>query len=230
VVAGCGGNDGAGADGGGGSAAGGHGGAQTPRDGGAGGNGGGSGGSGAGGGGVCPVGTPCGGDVVGTWTITDSCVSFSASLSNVCIGLTAAGTFTYAGSATYRADLTYTQTSTIGGAFQYDYPSTCLNGYTCAQLGTALLAAGSAMGTFSSVSCRGNNGGCLCDTQLANPADNETGTYAVSGSTLLTTHDGTTDSTDYCVSGNVMRQLANGSATTDEGPATVSGSITLTRQ
>jgi hypothetical protein len=179
----------------------------------------------------CPMPAACGGNVVGAWTITGSCVTFTLDLASTCPGLTADGTLELVGGATYKADLTYVQTGTGGGTFQYHFPSSCLSGMTCAQIQTSLMTAGSQMGSFSAVACRGaSGGGCTCDVTLVDSANDETGTYTTAAGALTTAHDGVTDQANYCVTGNAMRQMPTGDANQGTVPGTLQGSIGLTKQ
>jgi hypothetical protein len=191
-----------------------------------GGGGGGSGGSTSGA--LCSATPTCGGDVVGTWTITDSCVRFAFDLGSTCAGLTAAGTVTYTGSATYNSNLTYTQTATSGATFQYQFPAACVSG-NCAQTQAALASSGAGL---TNIACRdAGGGGCTCDATIPASSSNETGIYSVSGGILSTTHAGTTDQTTYCVTGATMQQRPSDMAVGGgAAPVSVTGAIALTKQ
>jgi hypothetical protein len=178
----------------------------------------------------CLMPAACGGNVVGAWRITGSCVTFTLDLASVCPGLTADGTLKIVGGATYSADLTYVQTGTAGGTFQYHFPSSCLSGMTCAQRQADLMTTGTQMGTFSSVICRSAaGGGCTCDVTLLDSPNDETGTYTTTGGVLTTVHGGVTDETNYCVTGNVMQQVPSGDANQGTVPGTLKGSISLSK-
>ena len=91
-------------------------------------------------GGTCGNTAACGGAIAGTWTITSSCVSESASMvDSQCPSATASSSaLTITGSITYNADGTYSSTSTVSGSIEVTLPPSCLtmNGVTltCDQL------------------------------------------------------------------------------------------------
>jgi hypothetical protein len=175
---------------------------------------------------TCGAVAACGGDVLGGWTITDTCVSANLDLSSVCAGATIQATLTFAGSQTFNADLTYAQVGSAGGSVAYHFPVSCVGAQTCAQVRDRILSAGSPEGMgflFQSVTCNSEGGGCACDAVLSDISENETGTYSTSGGILTTVHGGTIDTTPYCVSGNTMRQMP-----ADGEPET--GAIVLTKQ
>jgi hypothetical protein len=176
------------------------------------------------GGGACGTVSACGGDVVGTWKVTQSCVSATEDLSSACAGASASIDFVVAGTATFNADRTYTATSTGSGTTHYHYPSACLNGSTCVQFGEVLMA----VGMYSSSACATDGtGACNCDAVTSSTASTQIGTYSISGGTLTTVSDGMAVNVPYCVTGNVMQQLP---ASSDGGAPRTTGSVVFTRQ
>lgn len=176
---------------------------------------------------ACGTVAACGGDVTGRWNVTATCLTTALNLSNVCAGITATIAFSYSGNAVYNADLTYTQTASVGGAVHYQFPSSCLGTQTCAQVQANILASNSALAmgmSFQSATCQTANGGCACDATLSPSPANETGTYSTTANVLSTAHAGMTDQVNYCVNGNTMHQMPT-AATTN-----VSGSLVLTKQ
>jgi hypothetical protein len=173
---------------------------------------------------ACSAASPCGGDIVGTWKVTESCLSASEDLSTVCAGVSADIQFTFSGTTTYSADGTYTSATSGGGLTTYHYPAACLTGgETCDQLGQVLMA----VGMYSSVSCATDTAGvCNCAAVTASTSSNETGTYATSGSTLTLTHAGATSMAPYCVQGNALFEFE----APGDGGVTLTGSIELARQ
>ena len=163
--------------------------------------------------------------MVGTWNVTQSCLTSTEDLSSVCAGASASIEFVVNGTSTFNADRTYTATSTGGGRTHYHYPSTCLpNGMTCVQFGQLLMP----VGTYSSIACATDGAGvCNCDAVTSAMASTEIGTYSISGGTLMTVVEGMASSVPYCISGNVMQQMPTSS---DGGRAALMGSIVLTRQ
>jgi hypothetical protein len=191
--------------------------------------------SGCGGsGGTCGNTAPCGGDIVGTWTITSSCVSADASMISSmidtgCPGTTVSGVHVnIAGTVTYKADLTYTASSTLSGSESVTLPASCLMSQgvtaTCAQLTQAL--AGNA--AFKSANCTGSSS-CTCTVVLMDDTSTQTGTYTTTPAGLLTetAAGGTPDQSDYCVKGNTLTDSPHAGAAMMGQP--VSGTITLTK-
>src|SRR3954453_2093346 len=87
------------------------------------------------GGGSCDSVAACGGDIVGDWTITDSCFSLTgpAPTDGFCPPATLdSGGLKVSGTASYRADLTYSATLTFSGSLAVVLPPSCLtmNGIT----------------------------------------------------------------------------------------------------
>jgi len=141
------------------------------------GNGGASGGSatggspssgGAGGGGLCTDVTPCGGDVLGTWTVTASCLQVSgqvdmSSLGFNCQSAPVTGSLQVTGTWTAKSDGTYADNTVTTGEEQLGLPASCLElsgtTITCDTIGGALTGLG-----FASLSCTNaaSGGGCTC--------------------------------------------------------------------
>lgn len=180
---------------------------------------------GTGGGSACRTVSPCGGDLVGGWLATGSCLTASEDSGSQCAGASADITFTFSGSLLFNADLTYSATSTGGGTTTYHYPSACLpDGKTCAQWGQALMQ----VGMYSSVTCPSDSASvCNCQALTASTSTSETGTYATSGGgTLTTTHAGTTSTASYCVQGNLLYEMPS----FGDGGVQSMGSTVFTRQ
>jgi hypothetical protein len=165
-----------------------------------------SGGNNVVGGPSCTVGA-CGGDIVGSWTATEVCVdksvlmqAFVSGLMGRCSGANLGSvTYTPSGSLVFNADMTYATTLGITGSLVVNVPGSCFqNGATCA----GLAAAFDGDPTIQSATCSGSSA-CACTLVTAPTQMSESGTYTLSGSTLLTTPTGATaaDSQDYCVKG-----------------------------
>jgi len=182
-------------------------------------------------GGTCSNTAACGGDVVGTWTITSSCVSASSSMSNsFCPSVTSSGSnLTIRGTVTYNADGTYSTNATIGGSITVYLPPSCLttNGVTvtCDQLNQEFASNPTAGITFT---CSGSSG-CSCVETIAAEASSATGTYTTTSAGVVTTTDadGSISQSDYCVKGTTMTQSPHAGSTM-MGTAE-SGTITLTK-
>jgi hypothetical protein len=183
-------------------------------------------------GGTCSNAPACGGSVVGTWTITSSCVSANASmLDSQCPTETANSSgLNVTGTVTYNADGTYTSTSTLSGTISVNLPQSCLttNGVTvtCDQLNQVFQSNPTPGLTLS---CTGSTG-CTCTETLANQTSNETGTYTTTAAGLLTETPagGTASLNDYCVKGTTMTQSPHSESGMMMGQS-VSGTITLTK-
>jgi hypothetical protein len=183
----------------------------------------GGGNSGTDGGAACQTVAACGGNVVGTWQGTSACLSSTEDLSSTCAGASANIAFTFTGSVTFNADLTYSSASTASATTTYHYPAACLTaGTTCTQWGQLLMS----IGMYSSVTSTTDGAGvCTCEAITAPTSSTESGTYSTSGGTLTTVHDGKTSAAPYCVQGNVLHEMPS---IVDGGQTT--GGIVLTKQ
>jgi hypothetical protein len=182
-------------------------------------------------GGTCSNAAACGGDIVGSWTITSSCVSESGSMfDSQCPSATVSSSgLTITGSVTYNADGTYSLTSTTAGSLDVTLPPSCLtsNGVTvtCAQLNQEVQSNPTPGLT---INCTGSSS-CSCVETIVSQTSSETGTYTTTAAGLLTDTPtgGTAGQTDYCVKGTTMTQSPHaGSAMMGQN---VSGTITLTK-
>ena len=193
--------------------------------GGAGANGSGGGGSagGADGGVNCnAVTTACGGNIVGTWKVTQTCLSASQDLSSQCPGASAIYDYTLGGTTTYNADGTYSSAGTLSTLVHEHFPVGCMPfGFTCAELEQMAMAAGT--GSCSTDAA----GACNCDEVAPVTSTSATGTYTASGGTLTTKHDGTTSLASYCVEGNLLYQSFEEQP---DGGTTAIGIFVLTKQ
>lgn len=167
------------------------------------------GGSSGDGGAACTATKPCGGSVAGTWNVSSSCVR-TGPVKPVCPtstedlrGVRITGTMTFTN------DSTYTRAVTISGAIVDTVPSACLaaNGVTptCEEVAQAAQQSFD-RSLFQSLVCANarNGRGCDCTATLVPVAANQSGTYSTAGSTLDLTHDGATDTADYCVQGSQL--------------------------
>ena len=155
-------------------------------------------------GGSCGAFTPCGGNVVGTWSIQNMCSTGSvSSLIEDCPGATTSiEGLKGSGTVTYNADMTMVSNTTLTGTMKMNVPMSCIMGGTCAQLDAVLKSLATEPDSpFSSASCTGSST-CACSFQLKGTAEMETGTYSISGN-KITDSDG--DAQDYCVSGDTLQ-------------------------
>jgi len=155
-------------------------------------------------GGSCSAFTPCGGDVVGTWTVKNVCATGSgAGLIEDCPGATTSFEgIKGSGTITFTANMTTMENINLTGSMKMTLPASCLMGATCAQIDTALKAAltSDPEAPFSAVSCSGSSG-CTCTMTFKNSNLMETGTYSISGNRIT---DGDGEAQEYCVSGKTM--------------------------
>jgi hypothetical protein len=151
----------------------------------------------------CPAFTACGGDVVGTWSIKNTCVSGGGTgLVEDCPGATTSVEGLKAtGTITFNANMTTTENVAISGSMKMNLPASCLMGATCAQLDAVLKASLSEPDApFSAVSCSGSSG-CTCSVTFKGTAEMEMDTYRLSGNKII---DGDGEEQEYCVSGTTM--------------------------
>jgi hypothetical protein len=156
--------------------------------------------------------TPCGGDLVGDWSLQSSCgtakvvpPTCSAGITIDFAGLELAGTETYTSTNTLVQDLE------ISGSFLMHWPAACLTvggiTVTCAQL-TAASMASMGMGMDDSIerlSCVAERQGCACTATAKRQKAMSTSSYQISGNTFTVTGNGETLSYEYCVAGSTLR-------------------------
>lgn len=186
-------------------------------------------------GGGCGAASACGGDIVGTWQVSSSCLAVDTSSmmdSTSCPGETASASGTkITGTISYNADKTYSSTLTTSGSVVVTLPASCLTQQgvtvTCAQLQQAL--SGAMSSTFSSVTCAESGGGCACSVGLNPVTATQTGSYSTAAGVLTQTETGgSPDDSNYCVQGNTLTiSPGSGSNAMSNG---VTGSIVLTKQ
>jgi hypothetical protein len=180
--------------------------------------------SGTSAGGTCGGVAPCGGDVVGTWSIVDSCVSANgmfasqkqALFASFCVGTgTGAvsddtGTASWAGAWVFDAGMGYAVSilETVHESF------TCDDGETCSALDTKIKAAQQATPTMQAAACQQVGGACKCTVDWAT-FDDESGGYAAAGTaiSLAPTTGAPTSQIGYCVKGNTMHWIPTTDAT-----------------
>ena len=153
----------------------------------------------------CENAAPCGGDIVGTWTVTSGCESSTRSaLDGACPAATAlVGIVLARSTISYRADMTYSFAGTVLGDAYVSVPTECLtSGETCADVAQQL----STEPDFASISCMSRESGCECQRRQAPEEVMEAGTFTVTAGGLLTEVSAGTPPRlmDYCVRGNTL--------------------------
>jgi hypothetical protein len=169
----------------------------------------------------------CGGDVVGTWTVTSSNLSIDVSKMGLLDCPLPSGTgnsVTMTGIGTYRGDGTYTQVGSLTGSLTINLPAPCLRpGLTCAALAQAFIGE-----MFGAATCDVAGDGCTCKVTLDPKTHTLTGTYTTPSVGVISETDtgaSTGDLTDYCVEGTTMVQSIR--PRTGDG---LSGSMVLKKQ
>jgi hypothetical protein len=160
---------------------------------------------------------PCGGNVVGTWTLSSVCTSDSQSGFNGCQSATIdVSGIEFSSTMTFNADMTYSSSTMASGMSIATIPAACLvqQGVTetCAQYQQALAAEPSTAGA----TCTGSNS-CTCTIPAPDTTGMEMGTYVTTAAGVLTLTrmlGGFSDMTseDYCVDGNRLTVSPQGSS------------------
>ena len=188
--------------------------------------------------------TPCGGDVVGTWNVTLSCLTVGGELNLSWLGVDCSsapvtGSLQVSGTWTAYADGTYSDNTTTTGTESLEMLDRCLRVegtcITCSRISAPLSSVG-----FTSVECvdnaTGDPGecglGCTCSATVdqagglgvAPMFPSATGTYTVAGGTLTITEG--EQEYSYCVSGTTLTVTPLSADTT----GTLTGTVVLQRQ
>ena len=158
---------------------------------------------GGGGSASCNAASACGGNIVGTWHISnvclppvdvpppDTCPSGKISVPNP----TATGTITFADDGTMTTAVTTTFKESVS------FPVSCYNEAQCTQFA----AVAQQQDGVTGATCAFNaTSGCSCSLTLSSD-DTSSGTYTVSGSNITTSSAGSPDDNGtYCVSGSTL--------------------------
>jgi hypothetical protein len=164
---------------------------------------------------------PCGGDPMGSWTITAGCANPAVAASELmttvggpCPNLAVTSTHDEAsGTLAFAADMTYTATAAIGGTITATIPSSCIDEMPCAAVETFLSMEGLLVHA-----CTGTTT-CTCTIDRVPLALDGGGTYVASGN-LLELHPDSGASVvmkEYCVVGSRMHLIgANGPTIVDD--------------
>jgi hypothetical protein len=185
---------------------------------------------------MCPSAPGCGGNLVGIWKVTSTCVDVDlSSYTQDCDSSTAhAMDYKITGTVTYYVDQTYSIVGALTGSVVLDLPTKCLTTdagaqVSCARLEPALLASGK----YQSVSCLiRNGGGCVCTFDINPQPVSGNGNFTATPAGVITDTDssGMLDA-DYCIANDGTMTLSpppGGAVLTQQG--ITSGSITLTKQ
>ncbi len=177
------------------------------------------GGGGDGTSGTCGKVAPCGGDILGTWTVKEFCINDSVATftdSDFCpTGTVDSSGLKVSGTVVYTADRTYKVDTTLSGAMKVILPPACLMDdgvtLTCTQMDQrqkAILAKNPDP-DVKSVSCASVGVNCVCTSVMADQISTESGTFTTVGTKVneKSKDTGETDTKDYCVQGNTLHAI-----------------------
>lgn len=149
---------------------------------------------------------PCGGSLIGEWTIRDSCYQEGGPPLKVqeCMLAPPPGPRYETGTFRFREE-SFSMHLVGSASWSPTYSESCLSQMkaTCAEINTRLSQDGYG---FSGTCTPASSGGCSCSITEHLTA-NDSGTYAVSGSTLRTADSATSfeRTWEYCVQGDTLR-------------------------
>jgi hypothetical protein len=182
----------------------------------------------------CADAKSCGGDVVGTWNVTSSCLTVSGQMDLSAFGLdcsraTVTGSLQTSGMWIARASGAFSDKTTTSGTLSFSLPMSCLKlpgtAHRCEDMSSTLASLG-----YTSISCIDPKGaGCLCRAEIKQLGSMgiislgpwTSGVYETTGNVLVI------DSSNrygYCVSGTQMTLTPQG-----ENPPTT-GAIVFQKQ
>src|SRR5579863_861889 len=178
----------------------------------------------------CPNVTACGGDLVGTWTVTSSCLNVTGSLDLSLVGAgcpsaPVTGSLQVTGTWTVNADGTYSDDTLTSGAEQFTLGSSCLvissTPVTCDGAASIIKNLG-----YASLTCTtAAGGGCSCSATvqqsgglgLLSVAPTTTGNYTPSGNQVTLTGDAGDTQYAYCASANTLKMTPQSTSPTMTG-------------
>ena len=184
----------------------------------------------------CPDVTACGGNLVGTWTVTSSCLKVSGNLDLSlagagCPSTPVTGDLQVTGSWTANSDGTYVDNTTTSGTEQFKLAPSCLvissTPVSCSGAAGLLTSLG-----YSSLTCPSTaDGGCNCigtiqqtgGIGLVSPAPSTSGNYTPSGTQITVSGDSGDTHYSYCASANTI------TLTPQSANPTIAGTIVLQR-
>ena len=156
--------------------------------------------------GSCPALTPCGGDLLGDWTVKEMCIDIAppAALVALCPEVVfTVSPVTATGTISFKADNTMTSSANISIHEAIQFPGSCLTEAECTSFGTQLATAA---GVTDGQCSHDASTGCSCSLNATQPSMSS-GTYEVQGNyvTITNTASGMTETDSFCVSGNTVR-------------------------
>jgi hypothetical protein len=161
--------------------------------------------------------SPCGGDVVGSWTLGRACPSaaaYTAQAAESCPGsFVSSISQDVSGSITFNADLSFRLENVSNTlATSNSFPVDCQALTTCGDLDRH------EANTLQSIdtTCTGT-ATCDCESTVTTFGRTATGTYSTAGSALTLILDGVTTTMGYCVEGNRLHQITLVTGTASAG-------------
>jgi hypothetical protein len=164
--------------------------------------------------------TPCGGDIVGTWSYQEVCGVSNTFMDSACPTAVYDLTPTASGSYVFNADMTFSLNLTTGETGTITFPASCVGKSACSSLDQTI----SQGGMTATLSCTGGTGqACTC-TGSETEAFNETGTYKIEGTNVVMTDSkGGVGASAFCVQGSQLTVFATDdsvSSSSDGGTTT----------
>jgi hypothetical protein len=170
---------------------------------------------------------PCGGDVVGTWSLVGGCVNTDllvGDLTAQCPAWTTSATIDISGTATFGTELSYSFDGAETLTISQHIPLSCTTFAGCADVQADLATSMSS----AVVTCTGTTT-CDCVSTESTPHKVVTGTYATSGSSIVLTSASSMmmNNDVYCVQGDTLHLM---SSVTKNGQMVIAVDDVLERQ
>lgn len=169
--------------------------------------------SGGDGGGSCGKVSPCGGSLVGTWTITSSCES----VSNFTDGTECPGAsidesqIVTSGTLVFNADMTFAASPTTGGTRRFNVALACVAGVGSCDNYASLISPAPPDATTT---CATAGNACNCTMVYAAPMTNvQAGTYSTQDNVLTLRPGIDAIVLGYCVEGSTLHMSRTDPAT-----------------
>lgn len=169
------------------------------------------------GGGTCASNASCGGNIVGTWTIVQTCNARTVKAKTCGDETYTVSNPVQTGTLAFRADGTATVVLRTTGTLVDVLPPICLTntGQTCADVEASYRELVQSGADYTSATCTDNAGTCEC-TLGFDTTSNVSGTYTTSGSTFTVLSPGDSNTQTYCVTGSTL--IINVPSTTSDPP------------
>jgi hypothetical protein len=155
---------------------------------------------------------PCGGSLLGTWTLQAACQPVEDfTVGEECPGATIdQSAHITSGSLTFDADMTFTASLSQSGTLRVTAPLACVAAATCDEYASSIVPSS----PDDTTTCT-TVGGDTCDCALVHPMPqirSTSGTYTTAGNTLNWTSP-SAPSSSYCVQGNTLHIMGTNPTT-----------------